>query len=159
MYLPVLLRLALYYITFFPALQCLGGDKAVTVSKAEKVALALCAIFVVFCAGWFAGGLRRDGSYTVTSDALFPADATDAPTPRPTFVSDVPVDLNTAALDDLTALPGIGEAKAQAILDYRREHGPFRRVEDVMKVKGIGEGIFQQLEPYITLTPEGGQTP
>lgn len=131
---------------------------AVTLSKAEKAALALCAAFVIFCAGWFACELRRDGSYTVTSDALFPSDATAAP-PESTFVSDVLVDLNTAALDDLTGLPGIGEAKAQAILDYRREHGPFRRVEDLMNVKGIGEGIFQQLEPYITLTPEGGQTP
>ena len=129
-----------------------------TVSKADKAALALCAAFVLFFAGWFAGELRRDESYTVTSDALFPADATPAP-PQSTFVSDVLVDLNTAQLDDLTGLPGIGEAKAQAILDYRREHGPFRRVEDIMQIKGIGEGIFQQLEPYITLTDEGGQTP
>ena len=129
-----------------------------TVSKAEKAALALCAAFVLFFAGWFAGELRPDESYTVTSDALFPADATPAP-PQSTFVSDVLVDLNTAQLDDLTGLPGIGEAKAQAILDYRREHGPFRRVEDIMQIKGIGEGIFQQLEPYITLTDEGGQTP
>lgn len=129
-----------------------------TVSKAEKAALALCAAFVLFFAGWFAGELRRDESYTVTSDALFPADATPAP-PQSTFVSDVLVDLNTAQLDDLTGLPGIGEAKAQAILDYRREHGPFRRVEDIMQIKGIGEGIFQQLEPYITITDEGGQTP
>ena len=129
-----------------------------TVSKAEKAALALCAAFVLFFAGWFAGELRRDESYTVTSDALFPADATPAP-PQSTFVSDVLVDLNTAQLDDLTGLTGIGEAKAQAILDYRREHGPFRRVEDIMQIKGIGEGIFQQLEPYITLTDEGGQTP
>ena len=129
-----------------------------TVSKAEKAALALCAAFVLFFAGWFAGELRRDESYTVTSDALFPADATPAP-PQSTFVSDVLVDLNTAQLDALTGLPGIGEAKAQAILDYRREHGPFRRVEDIMQIKGIGEGIFQQLEPYITLTDEGGQTP
>ncbi|MFG6372690.1 MAG: helix-hairpin-helix domain-containing protein [Oscillospiraceae bacterium] len=118
----------------------------------------MCAAFVLFFAGWFAGELRRDESYTVTSDALFPADATPAP-PQSTFVSDVLVDLNTAQLDDLTGLPGIGEAKAQAILDYRREHGPFRRVEDIMQIKGIGEGIFQQLEPYITLTDEGGQTP
>ena len=129
-----------------------------TVSKAEKAALALCAAFVLFFAGWFAGELRRDESYTVTSDALFPADATPAP-PQSTFVSDVLVDLNTAQLDDLTGLPGIGEAKAQAILDYRREHGPFRRVEDIMQIKGIGEGILQQLEPYFTLTDEGGQTP
>lgn len=144
-----------YFTTATPILQRLGGDKTVTVSKAEKTALALCAAFLLFFSGWFVGGLRRDGSYTVTSDALFPADATAAPV-KTTFIPDALVDLNTATLEDLTALPGIGESKAQAILTYRRQNGPFRRVEDVMQVKGIGEGLFQQLEPYITITPKGG---
>lgn len=130
-----------------------------TVSKAEKAALALCAAFVLFFAGWFARGVSRDGYYKVTADAPVVADPTPVPT-KTVFVPDTLVDLNTASLDDLTGLPGIGDAKAQAILDYRAEHGLFRRIEDVMNVRGIGEGIFQQLEPYVTVTdPEGGQTP
>lgn len=130
-----------------------------TVSKAEKAAIALCAAFVFFLAGWFACRVSGGGYYRVTADVPFPAEATPVPT-KTVFVPDALVDLNAASLDDLTGLPGIGEAKAQAILDYRAAHGPFRRVEDVMNVKGIGEGIFQQLEPYVTVAdPEGGQTP
>jgi competence protein ComEA len=62
------------------------------------------------------------------------------------------VNLNTATKDDLVALPGIGPAKAQAIVDYRNQHGPFRAVEDVRKVKGIGEKLFLQIRPELTLT-------
>lgn len=49
------------------------------------------------------------------------------------------VDLNTAGLEELQALPGIGPALARRIVEHRREHGPFRRVEDLLEVKGIGE--------------------
>ncbi len=47
------------------------------------------------------------------------------------------VDLNTAGLDALTILPGVGAQRAQAILDYRRQNGAFRRVEDAAKVPGL----------------------
>lgn len=129
-----------------------------TVSKAEKAAIALCAAFLIFFAGRYTGTPGRDGYYKISTETHRPA-ATAAPT-RTVFVPDVLVDLNTASLDDLTGLPGVGETRAQAILDYRAAHGPFARIEDVMNVKGVGEGIFQQLEPYVTVTtPEGGQTP
>ena len=130
-----------------------------TVSKAEKAAIALCAAFVLFFAGWCARGVQRGGYYEVTSDSLL-SRQTPSPTVRPSFVPEVLVDLNTATLADLAGLPGIGETRAQAILDYRTEHGPFARIEDIMKVTGIGEGIFQQLEAYVTVSgTEGGQTP
>ena len=129
-----------------------------TVSKAEKAAIALGAAFVLFFTGWYARGSARDGWYQVSTQEAVPRQ-TAAPS-RTTFVPDTLLDLNAASLADLTGLPGIGPAKAQAILDYREEHGPFRRIEDLMRVSGIGEGTFQQLEPYITVTiPEGGQTP
>ena len=53
------------------------------------------------------------------------------------------VDLNTAGLDALCTLPGIGEKKARAILDYRRQNGAFRHVEDVVYVPGITSRIVE----------------
>jgi competence protein ComEA len=61
------------------------------------------------------------------------------------------VNLNTATKDELVALPGIGPAKAQAIVDYRTQHGPFKAVEDVRKVKGIGEKLFLQIRPELSV--------
>ena len=59
------------------------------------------------------------------------------------------LDLNTATLSDLTRLPGIGQTKAQAILDWREAYGPFRAVEDLLSVDGIGEKTWETLRPYV----------
>ena len=62
-----------------------------------------------------------------------------------------PINLNTATLEELDALPGIGASKAQAILNYRQKNGPFRRIEDIQKVTGIGPGIFAQIKTLIAV--------
>ncbi|WP_037588182.1 ComEA family DNA-binding protein [Stenoxybacter acetivorans] len=59
------------------------------------------------------------------------------------------VNINTATVQELQTLPGIGASKAQAIVDYRNEHGSFASAEDITKVKGIGSGIFQKLKDEI----------
>ncbi|HEY1325910.1 MAG TPA: helix-hairpin-helix domain-containing protein [Casimicrobiaceae bacterium] len=63
------------------------------------------------------------------------------------------VNLNTATKDELVALPGIGPAKAQAILDYRAQHGGFKSVEELKDVKGIGAKRFEKLKAELTVTP------
>lgn len=61
------------------------------------------------------------------------------------------VSLNQATKEELQTLPGIGPAKAEAILTYRQEHGGFQRVEDLKEVPGIGEKTFAQLADHIRL--------
>lgn len=67
------------------------------------------------------------------------------------------VNLNTASMEELVALPGIGPAKAQAIIDYRKAHGPFKSVEELKDVKGIGAKRFEKLKPDLAVSgPNSG---
>lgn len=63
----------------------------------------------------------------------------------------LPVNINTADKKQLMTLPGIGEARAKAIIVYRKEHGLFEKPEDIMRVSGIKEGIFGGLKDRITV--------
>jgi competence protein ComEA len=62
-----------------------------------------------------------------------------------------PVNLNTASQAQLEALPGVGPKAAQRILDYRKQNGSFKKIEDLMNVKGFGEKTFLKLKPMITV--------
>jgi len=61
------------------------------------------------------------------------------------------ININTASLAELDRLPGIGEVKAQAILDYRQQNGLFTALEDLMKVEGISQTLFEKIQALITL--------
>lgn len=61
------------------------------------------------------------------------------------------VSLNTATLEELTTLPGIGEAKAKIIIAYREHCGNFKKKEELKNIKGIGEALYAKLESYITV--------
>ena len=63
------------------------------------------------------------------------------------------VNLNTATASELEALPGIGPKTAERILDYRQKSGNFKKIEELMNVKGIGEKSFLKLKNLITVTP------
>lgn len=64
------------------------------------------------------------------------------------------LNLNTATLEQLEALPGIGRSTAQRILEHRQKSGGFKKIEDLMQVKGIGEKSFLKLKPMITVAPK-----
>jgi competence protein ComEA len=66
------------------------------------------------------------------------------------------VNLNTATQAELEALPGVGARVAARIIDYRKEKGPFKKIEELMNVQGIGEKSFLKLRPQLTVAPAKG---
>ena len=64
-----------------------------------------------------------------------------------------PLDLNAATVEQLTQLPGVGPVIAKAILDFRTKSGPFRRVEDLLAIRGITDRRLKELRPYVTVRP------
>lgn len=73
-----------------------------------------------------------------------------------------PLDINTATVEQLEALQNIGPTKAAAIIAYREEHGPFQSVDDLIKVKGIGEKTLEDIKAHVSVSdasePEGSAT-
>ncbi len=79
------------------------------------------------------------------------APAGAAPPPDASKPSVQPVDVNTAGEDALVAVPGIGPALAKRIIEFRQQNGPFTRIEDLLKVRGIGEKTLQKMKPFLTV--------
>jgi len=70
----------------------------------------------------------------------------------PLLAAEGQVNVNTASAQELERLPGVGPALAARILEHREKNGAFKRVEDLMLVKGIGEKSFERLKPYVALS-------
>ena len=124
-------------------------------NKVSVLLAVVTALFVGFTLGLFVG--RNTGSGTVT--LAVPAQMQTAPTTAATAAAETvpeetvsfPVNINTADMDTLTALPGIGQVLAERIVAYRRQNGPFRAVEEIMKVEGIGEKKEEAILELITV--------
>jgi competence protein ComEA len=82
-----------------------------------------------------------------------PPEADDSGEPPAASVSGAEdlVNINTATLEELDTLPGIGPTTAQKIIDYREENGPFAQIEDIINVSGIGPATFENIKDLITV--------
>lgn len=124
-------------------------------NKVSVLLAVVTVLFVGFTLGLFVG--RNSGSGTVTL-AVFPQMQT-APTTAATAAAETvpeetvsfPVNINAADADTLTALPGIGQVLAERIVAYRRQNGPFRAIEEITNVEGIGEKKAEAILDLITI--------
>lgn len=149
------------------------------ISRLEFVLLLLTTACLAFFAGWYLGGQSAPGTVRITTQhspepsvmASLPVSQTPvAASPVPSETAPVEsetqtpapspsapeqqsglININTADSETLQTLPSIGEKRAAAIIAYREEHGPFRIVEDITNVSGIGEGILSQIIDHITV--------
>jgi competence protein ComEA len=77
--------------------------------------------------------------------------ATETTTKPVTAAATAMVNVNTATVDQLTTIKGLGPKKAQAIVDYRKDNGAFKSVDDLKKVPGISEKLFASIKPQVTV--------
>ena len=119
-------------------------------SKAEGAILLIAVDFLAFVTGWTRRGTGQSGPMLVeTQRSLGDVKLTlAAPTSSPESET---VDINTAGVEELMTLPGIGEKRAQDIIDEREVNGPYRFPEDLTRVSGIGEATVAGLLDYITV--------
>ncbi len=73
---------------------------------------------------------------------------------RAAGVASAPMNINTATAAQLETLPGIGARTAQAIVDQRQKSGGFKKIEELMNIKGIGEKSFLKLKPMVTVSAD-----
>ncbi|MGN1004269.1 MAG: ComEA family DNA-binding protein [Oscillospiraceae bacterium] len=116
------------------------------ISGLEKGILALTAAFLLLTVGYFLG--RRGGGepYSVSAQTLWIEEAAAQETK-----SAQRVNINTAGAEELQELPGIGQARAEAIVADREANGPFRFPEEIARVSGMGQGTLEDILDNITV--------
>ena len=120
------------------------------ISKWEFAILLLLAAFLAFTAGWFLRERSMPGPLVVETQRRPDAPEVwlDPPTPTPAEKQETMININTADVETLMTLPGIGEKRARDIITEREENGPFRFPEDITRVSGIGEETLAGLVDY-----------
>ena len=110
--------------------------------------MTLCFLTSLFFLYEKASDVATGADYTITVTQREPERVTPEPPKEPALV-----DINTATLDELQTLTGIGPVIAQRIIDYRTENGAFTSIEDLLNVKGIGEATLNKFRDRVTISP------
>ena len=114
--------------------------------------LLTAALSLAFTVGYFIGRNSISGITVERGVTVDFAPILDEDIPiRDTNPEEHSIDLNTASVYELNRLPGIGMTIAERIVNYREETGGFASTEELMEVYGIGEKLYNQVEPYITV--------
>ena len=134
-------------------------------TKTEGLLLLLAAAFLAIMAlTYFQTSKTADGTdYTITTQRqIQETTQEEIDTSSEESKETGPVNVNTAGLEELETLTGIGPALGQRIIDYREENGPFQSVEDLLNVKGIGEKTLEKFRDGVTVgeveSPDAGYT-
>lgn len=128
-------------------------------SRYAELVLALFTAFVLVCGTWYLARTSGPEPWQVSAARRPAAEHLDASEPqedaRPdSLLPGEVIDINTADAYDLRRLPGIGEKRALDIIAYREAHGPFRTVDGLTEVSGIGPVILENLREYVTTGDE-----
>lgn len=124
-------------------------------SAAERWVFLVTLLFLLAtCAWFFAQNAERDKTRVVVDRApeVVAAMEEKETVAAPGLLDGERININTAAVGDLIRLPSIGAVRAQDIVAYREEKGPFGKPEDIQAVSGIGEKTFAKLAPYICVS-------
>ena len=121
--------------------------------KPYWILIGITCAFLCLVLGIFIGRNLSDTNLTIEDNAsansvVSQGNQNDATDSSESENKDGKVNINTATAKQLQLLPGIGEVIAQRIVDYRTESGPFKSVDDLLNVSGIGDAKLEQLKPY-----------
>ncbi len=119
------------------------------ISTLEKWILGLTAAFLLLTVGFFLGQRMKTEPYTVSANTLWISQVGENKETLPAPVK--PVNINTANVDELRTLPGIGQVRAEEIIADREANGSFRIPEDITRVSGIGQGTLEEILDYIVV--------
>lgn len=92
-------------------------------------------------------GLQRPTQWVTNTEAQVEAPES----PSQSALQTAKVNINKAGVEELMSLPNIGEVKARAIIEYRKSHGPFKSVDELDNVKGIGSKTLEKLRPLVSV--------
>ena len=120
------------------------------IDKAGKISFLLVCLFLCTACGKQQAVFEAAKEPEIVSIKAEPLEKTEeALAPKEEKPKMQPVNINTADANELMTLPGIGKVRAASIIEYRREKGSFEKIEDIMKVKGIKNGIFSKISSLI----------